>query len=485
MKFFPDSTTFLKIGGLSIRWYAVLILIGAFLAYIVSKNDVKKAKYIDVDGFFDDLFIYTLWVGIIGARVWFCLFNNFSYYFSNPINILKIYDGGLAIHGGVIFGALFAYFYCKKKNLSFLKVADCLLPNVLIGQAVGRWGNFINKECHGIEVSEDYFNGILSFLKDGMYINGHYYEPMFFYESMLCLLGFLVIHFYFKKRVENRGDLVWLYLMWYGLVRIFIESRRTDSLMIGPIKTAQLVSLVFMIVGMLGYLGVFKKFIKKKKPTIIFDMDGTLVDTDGAIIGAYKYLFEKFDKVENFTPELQVEVLGPAIRPMFKRLFPNYDVEMLVTEYHREQDRIRSLKNKAIPHSRTVLENLHRLGYDIGIVSSRNRESVLDIMKDFGFDAYIDDVFGCFETEKLKPDPEAIFKIIEKNKWNRDDVIVIGDSKSDIEAGKNYGAYTIGFLKNPERSEAVKSAEANVYVTDLIEILDIVKEDRYFTYNNR
>ena len=217
MQFFPDPQTFLafKLGSLSfsIRWYAVLIMTGALLAYYVSRKDVRKARYIDGE-FFDSFFVYTLWAGIIGARIWFCVFYNFSYYLSDPIEIIRVWDGGLAIQGGIVFGAVFACWYAKKNRYSFLKLLDIALPNVLIGQGIGRWGNFVNKECHGGEVSEEFFNGILSFLKDGMYINSHYYEPLFFYESLLCLFGWALIHFVLKKYQNKRGDLAYAYLMY-------------------------------------------------------------------------------------------------------------------------------------------------------------------------------------------------------------------------------------------------------------------------------
>ena len=117
IKFFPDSKTFLSI-GIDIRWYAVLILIGVLFTYLVSKRDFKKAKYDDRD-FFDSLIVYSLWVGIIGARLWFCMFYNFSYYTSNPSAIIRIWDGGLAIQGGIVAGFIYVYFYTKKHKIDF------------------------------------------------------------------------------------------------------------------------------------------------------------------------------------------------------------------------------------------------------------------------------------------------------------------------------------------------------------------------------
>ena len=143
----------------------------------------------------ENAFIIMIWSGLIGARLWFCLFFNLDYYIKNPLAILRIWDGGLAIHGTLIFGCLSMFFYCKKRNVSFIKFLDAILPCVFIGQAFGRWGNFVNQECFGNMVDSSYFDGILFFLKDGMFINGHYYEPMFFYESVCCLLFLLFLMF--------------------------------------------------------------------------------------------------------------------------------------------------------------------------------------------------------------------------------------------------------------------------------------------------
>lgn len=484
ISFFPNRTTFLSIFGLNIQWYAVLIICGALITLFFSKRDIKKYRYIDVDGFLDDYFVYVLWFGVIGARLWFCAFYNLEYYLSNPIEILKVYNGGLAIHGGLLAGVIFTYFYCKKKNVSILKVADAILPNVLLAQALGRWGNFVNKECHGPEVDESFYNGILSFLKDGMNINGHYYEPEFFYESLLCILGWLIIHFIIKKNQNKRGDLMWSYFMWYGLIRAFIEQRRTDSLMIGNFKTAVIISIIFVLVGMLGYLGVFDKlFVKKKKPTVLFDFDGTLMNTDKSIVDAYAALFEKRGRLEDFTDARRVEVLGPGLRELFPVYFPGEDVEELVEEYRVINHELGDIYNHPNPGAVEVLKYLKEEGYKVGIVSTKQKEVIGHTLEKLELSEYIDDIVGVDEVKNLKPNPEGLRLIINKNKWNSDDVIYVGDSKGDIGAGLNQGAYTIAYLANKDKEESLKACNATRNIYDLIEIIDILKEDHYFTYN--
>ena len=484
MEFFPSRTTFLKIGSLSIQWYAVLILTGAFVAYYFSKKNLKEYKNIDVNGFFDDVFIYMLWGGIIGARLWFCVFNNFDYYISNPLQIIRIWDGGVAFHGAFAGGALTAYFYCRKKNVSFIKFLDCVLPTVLFAQAMGRWGNFINKECHGIEVGPEYFDGLLSFLKEGMHIDGTYYVPLFFYESMLCLLGFVLINFFLRKTQRKRGQLTGAYLIWYGIVRFFIEASRTDSLYVGTLKTAQVTSIAFVIAGLLLFFGIYDKLFNKKKPTIVFDLDGTLQDSTPAIIESFRATFEKYGNVEDFTHEREIEVLGPPIKEMFMKFMPDQDPDELCKYYRsvnaqKLRETLEPMKNAV-----EVTRALKAQGHSLGIYTTRNLESVKECLKLCGFDdGVFDAIIGLNDVEHTKPDPEGLFKIINNYKLNSSDVIMVGDSTADVGAGNAYGAYTIAYSVIDEKRAGIEASKPNRIITDLNEILDIIKEDHYFTYN--
>ena len=279
MSFFPDFRTFLEIGPLSIKWYAIFILSGAIIAYSISARGIKKMGY--SSSVADDLFFGALIFGIIGSRLWYVLFYDLSYYLSNPITIFMTWNGGMAIQGGLILGGLYAYFFLKKKNISFLRMADVVVPTILIAQALGRWGNFMNQEAYGRVVDEAYFNLFPAFIKNTMFIDGAYREPTFLYESVLNIIGYILIVYVLKRFSENkRGDLLYAYLMWYGISRFWVEGLRTDSLMFMGLRMAQITSIVFIVIGLLGKLGVYDKFMKKKKPTILFDFDGTLGDTE-------------------------------------------------------------------------------------------------------------------------------------------------------------------------------------------------------------
>lgn len=484
IKFFYDRTTllYLQIGSISldIKWYAALIMTGAVIAYFVSRKDFLKEKYRDLD-FFDTIFVFGLWFGILGARLWYCAFFNFSYYFKNPIEIIKIWDGGLAIQGGLVAGVIFVYFYGKKHRYPFMKLADIILPNVLIGQCFGRWGNFVNKECHGAEVAESYFNGPLSFLKDGMKIGGHYYEPLFFYESTLCIIGWFLIHQVLKKRQNKRGDLAYAYMMWYGVVRFFIEARRTDSLYFGNLKMAQLTSIVFVVLGILGYIGVLNKLFKKQKPTILFDVDGTLIDTKESIYAGFTACFEKFDKIENFTEDRKQEVVGPPLKEMFPKYFPGYDYDEIYKVYVSAQVVAAKTKNHPMKNVPETVKELKEKGYTLGIVSSRTREGITGLMESFDLQNYFEDVRGVDDVNKAKPDPEALYDIVEKNGWNKD-MIYVGDTMADINAAKNYNAYSVAYLSNSKLKDELEK-NSNEMITDMADLLKIVEKNISFTNN--
>ena len=247
----------LEIGFFRIYWYSLAILVGATLGcYIFYKEAIKRGL---TDKFLEDLIFGTVLSGIIGARIYYCLFE-IGYFINNPLEILAIWNGGLAIHGGIIFGAAFIIYYSKKHKVNFLKIFDMAAPGLILAQAIGRWGNFFNGEAHGPEVTRQVLEKLLipGFVIDGMNILGVYYHPTFYYEFLWNLLGFIVLIILRKKKKFRNGTLTGIYFMHYSFARFFIELMRTDSLMIGPIKVAMLVSAILFI------LGAFLVFYKEK-----------------------------------------------------------------------------------------------------------------------------------------------------------------------------------------------------------------------------
>lgn len=247
----------LDLGFIQIYWYSLFIFLGALLATYFILKEAKKKK-INED-FIINLIFYTIIWGIIGARLYYVLFN-LDYYQTNPMEIFEIWNGGLAIHGAVITGGLFAIFYTKKYKVNTLQVFDISVVGLIIGQAIGRWGNFFNGEAHGVVTTFDNLKNlkIPEFIINGMFINGFYRVPTFLYESIWNFIGFIVLllirHFYKYLKI---GHLSGIYLMWYSLGRIFIESMRTDSLMLGNFRVAQIVSIILFIIGL--YLTFIRK----------------------------------------------------------------------------------------------------------------------------------------------------------------------------------------------------------------------------------
>ena len=238
--------------GIDIHWYSILILIGIIIGLILVEKEAKKFKY-PKDLIFNIAF-WTIIMGIIGARLYYVIFN-FSYYKNNLLEIFAIWNGGLAIHGGLIAGVLTVIFFARKYYLNFLKLLDMAAPSIILAQAIGRWGNFFNGEAHGIATTYTQLKNLFvpEFIIEGMNIGGIYYLPTFYFESLWCLLGFVVLILIKKYKYIKIGATTSLYLMWYSLGRFFIEAWRTDSLMLGGFKVAQIISVILFIAG-LAYL---------------------------------------------------------------------------------------------------------------------------------------------------------------------------------------------------------------------------------------
>lgn len=251
-----------SIGNFSVSWYSMCILLGVLFASILLVLECKKYD-INLD-FVTNLIFWTVIFGIIGARLYYVVFN-LDFYLKDPMEILRVWNGGLAIHGGILFGLLFIIFYTKKYHVRTLKMTDMTVVGLILAQAIGRWGNFFNQEAHGPETTRQALESIKiipKYVIDGMNINGTYYVPTFYYESLSCLLGFIILllvrKFYKYLKV---GQLTGIYLVWYGFVRFLIEALRTDSLMFYNFKVAQIVSIISIIVGLIL---IFKDTKKSK-----------------------------------------------------------------------------------------------------------------------------------------------------------------------------------------------------------------------------
>lgn len=248
--------------GLDIRWYALLITSGIILGAVLAMREAKRVGY-DPDIILDML-LWCVPAAVIGARAYYVIFE-WSYFSSHPAEILAIRNGGLAIHGAIIGAFITGYFFTRKKGLSFFKLTDIAAPSLVLGQAIGRWGNFLNQEVHGGPVSEQFIAHFPKFIRDQMYIGGTYYQPTFLYESAWDFAVFLIL-FFLRKHTKHDGELIGGYLVLYSIGRFFVEGLRTDSLMLGPLRIAQVMSILLIIagLGLIIYLRRAKGFSRKQ-----------------------------------------------------------------------------------------------------------------------------------------------------------------------------------------------------------------------------
>ena len=252
---------FISIGNINIYWYSVLIIIGIIIGYILVK---KEAKRQNIDNkFLENLIFYMVIIGIIGARLYYVIFNYQN--FDSLLSIFAIYEGGLAIYGGIIAAIIFIYFYSKKYKQNFLQLLDLFAPSLILAQAIGRWGNFFNHEAYGGIVSYEFLTNLHlpNFIIENMYINGNYHHPTFLYESIFCLIGFIIMMVFRYKKNTKVGTLTITYLIYYGIIRFFIEGLRTDSLYFLGFRISQIVSIIFILIGIL--ILVKRRITWKKK----------------------------------------------------------------------------------------------------------------------------------------------------------------------------------------------------------------------------
>ncbi|WP_240371108.1 prolipoprotein diacylglyceryl transferase [Anoxybacteroides rupiense] len=244
----PLDRVFLHLGPITIYWYGVIIGTGVLLGlWIATREAVKRGLAKET---FVDLVLLAVPIAIICARTYYVMFE-WDYYAKHPAEIPKIWEGGLAIHGGLIGAIITGVVFAKRRGISFWKLADIAAPSIILGQAIGRWGNFMNQEAHGGPVTRQFLESLHlpDFIINQMYIDGQYYHPTFLYESIWNVVGFFLL--IMLRRINlRRGELFLSYLIWYSVGRFFIEGMRTDSLMLTDhLRIAQVVSIALVVLA--------------------------------------------------------------------------------------------------------------------------------------------------------------------------------------------------------------------------------------------
>jgi phosphatidylglycerol:prolipoprotein diacylglycerol transferase len=244
----PLNPIAFTLGPIQVHWYGIIIGSGLALAlYLAIREGNKRGLPKET---FADLMIWAIPIAIICARIYYVLFE-WGYYSKHLSEAPKIWHGGIAIHGAIIGGVLTVFFFARSKGISFWKITDIAAPSLILGQAIGRWGNFMNQEAHGGPVSRAFLENLHlpKFIINQMYISGTYYHPTFLYESIWDFVGFILL--VLLRRVNlRRGELFLSYLIWYSIGRFFIEGMRTDSLMLtSTLRMAQMISIALVVVA--------------------------------------------------------------------------------------------------------------------------------------------------------------------------------------------------------------------------------------------
>lgn len=264
----PVTDTAITLFGIEIKWYAIIITTGIFLAWVyISKRSRQVGLH--PDNVFDVIFGGIVG-GVIGARLYYVVFE-WEYYSHNLDKILDTRSGGLAFYGGLIGGLLVGILIAKWKKVYIPPLLDLVGPAFLLGQAIGRWGNFFNEEAFGANTTLPWgmtspkIQATLTSMKANMGVYGEDINPLepvhpcFLYESIWCAIGFVLLHFYSKRRRKFDGDVFLLYLGWYGFGRFFIEGLRTDSLYWGPFRVSQVLSLLLCVGALLVRFLILRK----------------------------------------------------------------------------------------------------------------------------------------------------------------------------------------------------------------------------------
>ncbi|MFP7242541.1 prolipoprotein diacylglyceryl transferase [Pediococcus pentosaceus] len=254
-----------NLGGIQVHWYGIIIASAVVLATILAVQEAKRRR-IDPDSIYD-LILWALPVAIITARMYYVIFE-WGYYQNHVDEIVRVWDGGIAIYGSLIGAGIVVYLFCRANWIPVWLMLDIIAPVLIMAQGIGRWGNFMNQEAFGRITSLAFLQSLHlpHFIIQQMLIDGAYRQPTFLYESLWDILGFIVLmSLRHKKHLFKQGEVFLSYVIWYAFGRFFVEGMRTDSLMLLGIRVSQWLS-VILFIGAIGILVFRRKSMRERLP---------------------------------------------------------------------------------------------------------------------------------------------------------------------------------------------------------------------------
>ena len=392
-----------------------------------------------------EILFFCLVFGVVGGRCFWVLQNWHEYRRYVPY-VFRMRDGGFGIIGIVLADMAFTGLYLKKNNMSVFRCWDALLPGMLLMSAVARVSKAVNNQMRLVVV--------------------------------LDLLGFLLT--YFVLGHQRRGDAAAYSLMWMGVERIVSCLNSLD-----PDANNILVPAILLEgIGIVLWILLF--FRRRQRPVILFDLDGTLMNSLPVVTECYRYLFKKYGNINDFTDMVQMEVFGPPLEVEIKKLFPDFDTDELVEDYRQYQvSHDWTGVAELFPGAEDLLKDLKERGFTLGIVSSRVTASCRDWLNFFNIKKYFSLVLGGDRIGKPKPEPDGILLACEKLGKGHDSCIYVGDNGSDVIAAKRAGVYAIGFVSEPKKEVELMEAKPNSLIYQLKDISVILRAKHEWTYEMR
>jgi phosphatidylglycerol:prolipoprotein diacylglycerol transferase len=445
MQFFPDPETILTVGGFSLGWYTLTLLISIACGYYFLHKHMRANGY----GLntIDDIFVLALIGGIIGGRIGWIL-ENWKTYTLYAWYMFAIADGGFEVITVLLGAGIAVFWYTKRKRMSFFRTMDLIAMDILQMSIIAKIGR-----CFG--------------------------SPVTWIVVAMNTIGFIFIYKFVRPYHEGRrrGDSTTFALLWMGASKLIAFVFKLDPMAVNCFWTCIMAEAGGII------LYVRNRSYKSPKPVILFDLDGTLMDSEGMVLQCFRWMYRKYGNIEEFTKEKQREVFGPPLKEELAKLFPQEDPNKLIREYRAFQSTLPGRGAVQLqPYAGSVLQTLHKHGYKLGIVSSRLTESCETWLTDLRIRPFIDVVVGRDQFAHAKPAPDGILKACEKLGLGHDHCIYIGDGVSDVKAGRAAGVFTVAVTSNPDRLEALRDAHPNAQITNVAELLPILKKEYAWTY---